>query len=344
MSLIPGLGLSTPAPQQAPQVIEEHTVNLSAGSEWRFEVAADTTVSVRLVPNITTTGGDNNSAHNDTDITGTAEVFGTEVAPNHTYEFSALTKAAIYTHHGCLLSVAGPCESEYTAEETPMTQYANLHFALENMRETAATLPPSTSSGGPRILVLGPKDSGKSSLIKLLTTYAVRANRTPIVVNLDPGEGMLCAPGNISTAVMGTGAVMDIENAASGTWGSTPIGGPSPTPVKNPLIYHFGYAAPEERPDVFKALASRLALAATSRFEDDEGVREAGMLVDIAGSVSGGRAGYEIVSHIVNEFTSMSIPSAFYAILDGVSLKQTLTYGSTFYSKRHSHLRLRTTI
>lgn len=304
MSLIPGLGLSTAAPQQAPAAAEERSITLAAGSEWRFEVAADSSIAVRVLPSQSQGQDDANGTQ--ANITGTAEIFGTELAPNHAYEFSALTKAAIYTHHGCSLSVTGACESEYVAEETPMVEYTNLHFALENMRDTAATLPPSTSTGGPRVLILGPKDSGKSSLVKLLAAYAVRSNRTPLIVNLDSTEGMLCCPGSISAVVMGTGAVLDVEDAASCMWGSSGIGGPSTIPVKNPLVYHFGYSGPEERPEVFRPLATRLALAATSRFEDDEGVREAGLIVDIAGSVAGGKSGYEIVSHIVSEFSSKS--------------------------------------
>lgn len=306
---LPGLGLTAPNSQnqqqqqqqqqqqsndQPLQSLESRTIALTPGSEWRFEVSPDASISVKLLPSPPPTG--------DADLTGTAEIFGTELAPNHSYEFPGLTKAAVYTHHGCTLSVAGTCESDYTAEETPMTEYTNLHFALENLRATA-----SQEMGGPRVLVVGPKDSGKTTLVKMLAAYATRSGRTPLVVSLDPSEGMLCLPGSISAAVMGTGAVLDVEDAAGGGWGSSAIGGSSAVPVKNPLVYHYGYAGPEERPEVFKPVATRLALAATSRFEEDEGVKQAGVLVDIGGGVCQGKAGLDVLSHVVSEFSSTSV-------------------------------------
>lgn len=38
---------------------------------------------------------------------------------------------------------------------------------------------------GPRVLVVGPADSGKSSLCAILTAYAVRVGRAPVFVDLD---------------------------------------------------------------------------------------------------------------------------------------------------------------
>lgn len=299
MSVIPGLGLSSAAPEDEKPEEESRIVDLSAGSEWRFEIAAESSVTVKVLP--ASSNGAGQGPTTEPEIpSGTAEVFGTELAINHNYEFPGLTKAAVYTHYGCSLSITGSCESDYVAEETPMTEYLNLHFALENLRATAG----SNSIGGPRVIILGPEDAGKTTLVKTLTAYATRSGRTPVVVNLDPHEGMLCLPGSVSAAAMGTGAVLDVEDAASNGWGSSPIGGPSTVPVKMPLVYQYGYAGPEERPDLFKPISTRLALAVTGRFSDDPDVREAGMLVDIAGSACSGKKGIEVVTHVISEFSS----------------------------------------
>ena len=69
-------------------------------------------------------------------LSGTAELFGTELPLKQTYTFTG-TKAAIYTWYGCRIEVVGDCQVDYIAEETPMMIYANLHFALENLREKA---------------------------------------------------------------------------------------------------------------------------------------------------------------------------------------------------------------
>ena len=117
-------------------------------------------------------------------LSGTAEIFGTELALNHIYTFQGI-KAAIFTWHGCQIEVTGSCE-EYTAEETPMTQYANTHFALEKLRDEAKQ----NRQDGPRVLIVGPTDSGKTSLVKLLTAYAIRMGRQPMVINTDSKEGL----------------------------------------------------------------------------------------------------------------------------------------------------------
>lgn len=298
---LPGLGLTAPTatPTTAPVDTPPRSINLSSGSEFRFEVPFTSTLTLTLIPTSPT----------DSPI-GTAEIFGTELAPNHAYTFIG-TKAAVYTHHGCTLQLSGSTESEYIAEETPLTEYANVHFALEDLRAAAvearaANVP---HSGGPRVLLLGPPDAGKTSVLKTLAAYATRAGRAPLVVNLDPREGMLCLPGCVSAAVLGSGSVLDIEEGNG--WGSSPIAGPSTLPVKMPLVYHVGCERPEEAPEVFRPVVTRLALAATSRFEDDDGCRESGLFVDMAGSTAttGAKDGYEIVQHVVSEFSSTPSPS-----------------------------------
>jgi polyribonucleotide 5'-hydroxyl-kinase len=80
-----------------------------------------------------------------------------------------------------------------------MRVYANLHIALEQMRVRAlrqirgSPVPPEESaskSDPPRVLILGPDHSGKSTICKILTNYAVRAGQgwSPFFVNVDPSE------------------------------------------------------------------------------------------------------------------------------------------------------------
>lgn len=177
-----------------------------------------------------------------------------------------------------------------------MTSYANTHFALENLRQTA------TSQGleGPRVLIVGPSNSGKTSLVKLLTAYATRGGSQPLVVNTDSREGMLSIPGSLTATAFAS--VIDVEDG----WGSSPTSGPSPVPVKLPLVYYYGLPSPEDGPKLFKPIVTRLALAATSRLADDPEVRRTGMLIDTPGVISQGKGGYDILSHIVSEFSGKS--------------------------------------
>ncbi|KAF2010081.1 Clp1-domain-containing protein, partial [Aaosphaeria arxii CBS 175.79] len=285
MLSLPGLNLA--APSSEPTTTSSATLarpqDLPANTEYRFEVAFNRTLSIKLV-------------------TGTAELFGTELAPSSAYTFTG-TKAAIYTWHGCKLEVTGEVESEYIAEETQMTSYANAHFALEELRERAMSATHNGSAdlhGGPRVLVVGPENSGKTSVVKILTAYAVKMGHQPIVLNLDPKQGFLGVPGAFSAAAFSS--IIDIEEG----WGSSPISGPSPIPVKMPLVYHYGLANTEDGAGqkLFRPLVTRMALAVTSRLEEDSTAKQAGFIVDSPASIAQGKAGvYENIEHIVSEFS-----------------------------------------
>ncbi|CAO2654898.1 Nn.00g116310.m01.CDS01 [Neocucurbitaria sp. VM-36] len=277
MISLPGLNLASQPvePLNVPTSTAARTQDLAANTEYRFEVSFSRTLTVKLQ-------------------SGTAEFFGTELAPSTTYTFQG-TKGAIFTWHGCKLEIGGDVESDYVAEETPMMSCANLHFALESLRDKSVGS--GTVEMGPRVLVVGPENSGKTSLVKTMTSYAVKSGRQPMVVNLDPRQGMLSVPGSFSAAAYSS--IVDIEEG----WGSSPISGPSPIPVKMPLVYHYGLKDPEEG-KVFKPLVTRMALAVTSRLEEDQASKQAGFIIDSSGAISQGKNGvYEIIEHIVSEFS-----------------------------------------
>ena len=96
------------------------------------------------------------------------------------------------------MHVTGDPSTEYVSDETPMRFYANLHIALEQMRVCALSqtrgisVPPreKTNWDPPRVLVVGPEHSGKTTVCKILINYAVRAGQdwSPFLVNVDPSE------------------------------------------------------------------------------------------------------------------------------------------------------------
>ena len=174
-----------------------------------------------------------------------------------------------------------------------MISYGNLHFAIEKMRDEAAV----DGKDGPRVLVVGPENAGKTSLVKLLTAYATRCGRQPVAVNVDPKEAMLSVPGSLSAATFTS--ILDVEDG----WGSSPTNGPNPVPVKLPLVYYLGLANPEENTSIFKAITTRLALSVTNRLKDDGEAKEAGCLIDTPGIISQGKSGYDLIQHMASEFS-----------------------------------------
>ncbi|KAJ6139541.1 Pre-mRNA cleavage complex II Clp1 [Penicillium samsonianum] len=296
---LPGLELTQPSEERSQAPAQPSQISLTPGSEWRFEVAFGHIIKVKL-------------------LNGTAELFGTELAESQTYTFTG-TKAAIFTWHGCALEVtaietasttsdgvtptvghgAGGCQSEYTAEETPMVEYANVHFALETMREEAQSI----GKDGPRVLLLGSENTGKTSLAKILTAYATKIGRQPLVVNLDPTEGMLGVPGTLTATAFRT--ILDVEDG----WGSSPMSGPSPVPVKLPLVYSYPMQSPLDGEGVvYRPVVSRLALSVTGRMAEDEDARETGIIVDTPGILGTDKPGtMELINHIVTEFSITTI-------------------------------------
>ncbi|KAK9472346.1 Pre-mRNA cleavage complex II protein Clp1-domain-containing protein [Dipodascopsis tothii] len=285
---IPGLNLG-PAPAAA--AAPANTVDLPPEHEWRFEVALDAEVQLQLVA-------------------GTAEIFGTEIAGGVTYKFSA-AKLAVFTYQGCRLEWTGEAQVEYTSDETPMSAYLNLHFALEKQRmlaqerdllsraSAAVGLAPAGAGGegeGPKVLILGPEGSGKSTLAKILTAYAIKMGRAPMVVNLDPRESMTgVPPGTLTAASYST--LMDVED---NVWGTCPTNGPSPSAPKTPIGYYYGADSPTTNPAFYRALATRLSLAVASRLAVDDKVRVSGTIIDTAGVVD--QRHYDIIEGVVGDF------------------------------------------
>ena len=123
-----------------------------------------------------------------------AEMFGAELFPGAEkwHDIQPGTNTAVFSWSGCNVKVQGEPEAEYVSKNEPMEGYANLAAILERRRMRCDDLGVSALGTGnngdlpPRVLVTGSGSSGKSSLCELLVNYALRADRKPIFVELDP--------------------------------------------------------------------------------------------------------------------------------------------------------------
>ncbi|CAG8513876.1 22628_t:CDS:10 [Rhizophagus irregularis] len=226
--------------------------------EFRFEVDFGTTVNLKL-------------------ISGTAEIFGTEIGIGHEYEFS------------------GTCSVEYVANETPMTSYLNMHIALEQCREAAK----SKDEQGPKVMIVGPEDVGKTSLSKLLLSYAIRHGRQPLFINLDSNEasrlyGSITMPGTLTATPINH--IIDVEEG----FGSSATTAPSFSSSFMPMVFYYGYPDPSENVKLYKVLTKKLADNVSRRLVEDEVARVSGIVIDTGGLVDS--TGYEIIQHCVDIF------------------------------------------
>lgn len=156
---------------------------LAAEHELRFEIPADCTTATLTLE------------------TGAAELFGVELARANSYALSAGATAAVFTWHGATLALQTPeAALAYTATDTPMPTYLSAHAVLQARRDAARA----AGIAGPRAVVVGPVDCGKTALVRMLAAYAVKAGGSIVLVDLDPaGSGAVpVMPGACAISVV----------------------------------------------------------------------------------------------------------------------------------------------
>lgn len=235
-------------------------VVLARESEYRVEVPPQTEVGVRLK-------------------SGSAELFGVELAIGREYVFRD-RKLAIFTWYGCALEVRGAPEVAYTSEETPMDSYLNIHAQLQRRRELAKA----KHAAGPRVLVCGPVDSGKSTLTQILVNYALRLGEKPTLVELDVGHGCLSVPGTLSASPLDMNSLSVEEDFI----------------LTNPLAFFYGHAASSENVELFRYQQQQLAKAVKRRLANDEEVNASGCVVNTCGWVDG--MGFDLLVQAIKDF------------------------------------------
>lgn len=211
---------------------------------------------------------------------GQAEVFGTELIRNKRLTFNAGSKVAVYTWHGCTIEISGPPEWSYVSKETPMIMYLNLHMALEQMRQKVEN---TESDIGPRVMIVGPGDVGKSTLCQLMLNYAVRMGRRPVFVDLDVGQGYIGIPGSMGALLIERPA--DIEEGF---------------PLQAPLVFHYGHVSPSPNEKLYNKISSAIAEITKQRFEQNKKAQVSGCIINTCGWVTG--TGYRILVHAAEAF------------------------------------------
>jgi len=230
-------------------------------------------------------------------LSGAAEAFGAELAEGQRAALRPGQQAAFFTFYGAQLEVDGEPEVAYEADETPMVSFANVHAVLEARRQAAKA----RGGAGPRAMAVGPTDVGKSTLLRILSNYAARRGWSPLMVDLDVGQGSLTAPGCVAAAPVDRVSPPWVPPAEAG-------GEAGALAAAAPLAFWYGHTSLGENPELFRALVSRLgavlgpgpgaaALAASGGGDGGRGADPSGVFINTGGWTEG--QGYDLLKFIV---------------------------------------------
>jgi len=226
-------------------------------------------------------------------LKGSCELWGLELALGHEYCISGGFKWALFTWHGCVLQVekqddddaAAAEDMVYVSDETTANvAYVNTHAQLEVLRDEALA----KEGAGPRVLIVGPPECGKSSLAKVLIAYATKLGRTPLWVDLDPSDNALSVPGTLAVAPISTSA-LTVE-----TFGTTGI----PPSTAAPLVFWYS-AGTLDNPELFKAQVSSMARKIHQRLAQNVDENASGIIVNTNGNIQAD--GYQMILHTLDE-------------------------------------------
>lgn len=232
---------------------------LQAETELRFEVPPDcSTATITLTR-------------------GSVEIFGIELALNRAYTLAPLESSAAFTWHGATITLHAPAAAlAYVASDTPMPSYLVAHAALQGQRESAKE----SGARGPRALVVGPHDSGKSALVRTLAAYCVKANGAAVVSDLDASGAGAAAmvPEAISLSVV---TRLDLESGG--------------LVHARAASFMLGHASPRANIPVTRAVFAAAADAVSRLLQNSPDFRHVGVLCDTCGDVERANGAQSVV-------------------------------------------------
>lgn len=251
-SVLPGLTdinqLTNPLVDPANEIQE---LIIPAGSEWRVDITDNEKLELKVV-------------------SGIAEIFGTELANNVEYQFKNW-KFPILAIEDVKLEwkCAEFATKEINIQPNGSLNYIyNLHFAFEKLR--------GSSFNGFKAMVIGDSCTGKTSLCRTLSSYAIKAKPYhPLYVNLNPQEGIFSIPGCVSAT-----PISDILDVQCPTWGQTITSGATKLHSKQTLLKNFGLEKISQNVELYKDTITQLARGVGKRLEEDSLVCRSGSLID----------------------------------------------------------------
>ena len=217
-------------------------LNLSIGMQWSLHLGKQDLVGQNVKLYITV-------------LSGICEILGTELANDVEYCFQdwnfgvlAIEDSRIkWRVANLMIPLNDPFLTTITPNATARYIY-NLHFAIEKLRYS--------SFMGPKMLILGDHNTGKTSLARTLSSYSIKnIAYQPMFINLDPGQPIVSPPG----CLMAT-PISDLIDLQSPFWNESLTSGATKLHSRQPLLKCFGLENIEENIEWYKESATQLSL------------------------------------------------------------------------------------
>ncbi|KAG2307993.1 hypothetical protein Bca52824_027741 [Brassica carinata] len=217
---------------------------------------------------------------------GKVEIFGSELPRNVWLTFPPLQQFAIFAWYGATLEIDSVTKTDTISDETPMMSYLNVHNSLQVQRHrVTSSTRDYVSSQGPRVIIIGDTDSGKSTLAKMLLSWAAKDGCKPTFVDLNIGQSSITIPGTIAA----TSVEMPMD----------PVEG---LPLHKALVHYFGHTTPTNNIRLYKYLVEELARELDEEFARNAESRRSGMVIDTMGWTNG--LGYQLLLHAIKTFNA----------------------------------------
>ena len=162
-----------------------------------------------------------------------------------------------------------------------MVSYLNVHVVLEARRTQAKQ---DRSAYGPKVLIAGGCDVGKSTLARILLSYGARVGSGVTYADIDVGQNSITVPGAL--AAVHVSKPFDVETGLGAS--------------KAPLTYFFGHTSPSANLALYRKQVDVLAAELSRHLASKPEARASGILVNTCGWTDGD--GYELLLHAIRAF------------------------------------------
>jgi polyribonucleotide 5'-hydroxyl-kinase len=163
-----------------------------------------------------------------------------------TYELTIPGGYSFFSWTGCEVEILGTPDVIYITNDTSFPFLANINNELEKDRRHSEN----NNIAGPTVLLLGRNQTGKTSILRTLSHYALRSGWNPTYVDLNINNNNFSIPGTITS----TPITCQSKPNALLSFGKT-----------TPLVYFYGHKTINTHEDLFLAECNALGDAVQQR-------------------------------------------------------------------------------